>query len=82
VKLEKARAHLTYCTNIHAGESWAEVRGNLEQHLAPVRTRLAPDMRFGIGLRLSAAAAQALAQPGCWPNSKTFWRAAASTFSP
>ena len=22
-------AHLTYCTNIHAGETWAEVRANL-----------------------------------------------------
>jgi len=45
--------HLTYCSNIHPGETWAEVRSNLEQHLPPVRARLAPDTRFGIGLRLS-----------------------------
>ena len=24
-------AHLTYCTNIHAGESWDEVRQSLEE---------------------------------------------------
>ena len=27
--------HLTYCTNIHPGETWAEVRANLERHVAP-----------------------------------------------
>jgi len=55
--------HLTYCTNIHPGETWPEVRSNLEQHLPAVRARLAPDTRFGIGLRLSAQAAQSLARP-------------------
>lgn len=55
--------HLTYCSNIHPGETWAEVKKNLEQHLPPIRARLAPDTPFGIGLRLSAEAAQALARP-------------------
>lgn len=55
--------HLTYCTNIHPGESWAEVRANLERYLLAVRARVAPDRPFGIGLRLSAQAAETLAQP-------------------
>jgi sugar phosphate isomerase/epimerase len=57
------RPHLTYCTNIHPGESWAEVRANLERYILAVRTRVAPDRAFGIGLRLSAQAAETLAQP-------------------
>jgi len=56
-------AHLTYCTNIHAGESWDEVRGNLERHVAAVKARIAPREPFGIGLRLSARAARELSSP-------------------
>jgi sugar phosphate isomerase/epimerase len=55
--------HLTYCTNIHAGESWPEVRANLERYVLAVKARVAPDRRFGVGLRLSAEAARALAAP-------------------
>jgi sugar phosphate isomerase/epimerase len=62
VKLASPGApHLTYCTNIHPGETWPEVRANLERHVLAVRGRVAPGRRFGIGLRLSAAAADALA---------------------
>ena len=56
--------HLTYCTNIHPGESWREVRANLERYVLAVKTRVAGDAPFGVGLRLSAQAADALAQPG------------------
>lgn len=56
--------HLAYCTNIHPGESWAEVCRNLEQYLPAVKERLAPDVAFGVGLRLSAAAADELQTPG------------------
>jgi sugar phosphate isomerase/epimerase len=54
-------AHLTYCTNIHAGESWAEVLANIERHVVAVKQRVAPDEPFGVGLRLSARAAAELA---------------------
>jgi sugar phosphate isomerase/epimerase len=57
------RPHLTYCTNIHPGETWAEVRANLERYVLAVRARVAPDQRFGVGLRLSAEAAETLARP-------------------
>ncbi len=54
--------HLTYCTNIHAGESWPEVRATLARNLPEVRRQVAPDQPFGVGLRLSAVAAAALAE--------------------
>jgi sugar phosphate isomerase/epimerase len=56
--------HLTYCTNIHAGETWPEVRQNLERYVVAVKQRVAPNEPFGVGLRLSAIAADALAAPG------------------
>jgi sugar phosphate isomerase/epimerase len=55
--------HLTYCTNIHAGETWSDVRASVARHLPAVKARVAPDQQFGVGLRLSAAAADALDTP-------------------
>jgi sugar phosphate isomerase/epimerase len=55
-----AGAHLTYCTNIHAGESWSEVREILRTHVAGVKGHVAPGVPFGVGLRLSARAADDL----------------------
>lgn len=54
--------HLTYCTNIHKGESWAETRAALEAHLPAVKARTSPAAPMGVGLRLSALAARELAQ--------------------
>jgi hypothetical protein len=61
--LTTSTVHLSYCTNIHPGESWPEVRTNLERYLVPVRERVAPGRPFGVGLRLSGEAAKALAGP-------------------
>ena len=55
--------HLTYCSNIHPGESWEEVRSNLGTYLPTIRKRLTPDAPFGVGLRLSAVAAETLEAP-------------------
>jgi len=55
--------HLTYCTNIHRGETWPDVRAALRQHLPAVKAKVAPDRPFGVGLRLSAVAAEALRDP-------------------
>ena len=52
--------HLTYCTNIHPGETWEEVRESLK-YVLEVRDRLQQSGPFGIGLRLSARAARELA---------------------
>lgn len=58
-----ADAHLTYCTNIHPGESWEQVFENVRTHVLAVKARVAPERPFGVGLRLSARAAQALREP-------------------
>ena len=52
--------HLTYCSNIHPGETWADVRANIERFFPAVRDQVAPGKSFGIGLRLSARAAREL----------------------
>ena len=67
--------HLTYCTNIHPGETWAEVRENLERYLVPVRERVSPGAPFGVGLRLSAESARALAEPAALEELRAFLRA-------
>ncbi len=63
MRLPAERGHLTYCTNIHPGETWAEVRRNVDEHVTAVKALVAPTQRFGVGLRLSAAAAESLDQP-------------------
>ena len=64
--------HLTYCSNIHPGESWAEVHANLDRYVRAVRDRVLPDGDFGIGLRLSARAAAELAEPATLAEFKRF----------
>lgn len=66
--------NLTYCTNIHPGESWAEVRSNLARFVLPVRERVAPGEPFGLGLRLSGRAARELAGPGQLAEFRAFLR--------
>lgn len=56
------QTHLTYCTNIHPGERWEDVRAHIEGPVSEVKARLCPDQRFGVGLRLSARAAETLTQ--------------------
>ena len=38
---------LTYCTNIHAGESWEEVESSIATYALPLRDRLARHERLG-----------------------------------
>jgi sugar phosphate isomerase/epimerase len=64
--------HLTYCTNIHAGEAWPDVRAAVGDVLPRVRRRLGVDGPFGIGLRLSAAAAASLAAPAALAEFQQF----------
>ena len=56
-------AELTYCTNVHPGETLESVRAALKRHVVSVKAAVAPDQRFGVGLRLAAAAADSLASP-------------------
>jgi hypothetical protein len=52
--------HLGYCTNIHAGESWANHFKALQEAIPAVKQRLSPDQPFGLGLRLSNQASEEL----------------------
>jgi hypothetical protein len=56
--------HLTYCTNIHAGEPLDEVMASLARHLPDIKKRVAPEQPLGVGLRLGHAAASGLREPG------------------
>lgn len=56
--------HLTYCSNIHAGESLTEIMDNIVRHIPLIRENLKIDKPFGLGLRLSARAAQDLTTRG------------------
>jgi sugar phosphate isomerase/epimerase len=51
---------LTYCSNIHPGEGWADVLANLDGHARAVKAALAPAAPFPLGLRISAEAAFAI----------------------
>lgn len=53
-----SRHPVTYCTNIHPGESWAETRANVERHTLAVKARLSPDAPFPVGLRVSNLASR------------------------
>ncbi|MDQ1660746.1 MAG: hypothetical protein QOJ68_726 [Blastococcus sp.] len=53
--------HLSYSTLVHAGDTWPEMRASLEEFVPQVKKRVAPEQRFGVSLRLSAAAVTQLA---------------------
>lgn len=57
-------SHLSYCSNLHPGSSWEEIREQLGRYLPELKKRLSPDAPFGVGLRLSAKAAYELRKPG------------------
>lgn len=65
LSLPSQNVHLTYCTNIHAGESWDEVLSSLDETIPVLRKKLelVEGQAFGIGLRLSAQAADSLIVP-------------------
>ncbi len=48
---------ITYCSNIHPGDSWAETFTALQQHVPAVKAAVSPERPFPIGLRLSQRAA-------------------------
>jgi sugar phosphate isomerase/epimerase len=65
MKLEElpGDVHLTYCTNIHAGERWQDIRASLDEHVPAIKSTVAPNQPMGIGLRLSGEAATVAREP-------------------
>lgn len=70
-------SHLSYCTNIHSGDTWDEVFPRLQTELPKVRRELtsldnsrAADEPIGMGLRLSHASLEALQDPDTFTEFK------------
>ena len=51
--METSFGHLTYCTNIHAGESWQDHFEALKKNFPSIKKKISPNNAMGIGLRLS-----------------------------
>lgn len=62
--MKTAYGHLTYCSNIHSGESWEDHFEKLKENVPLIKKELAPGQPFGLGLRLADAASKTLQQPG------------------
>ncbi len=45
--------HLTYCTNIHPGQTWKDAFQAIKNNLPLIKQAVSPDNPFAIGLRLS-----------------------------
>jgi sugar phosphate isomerase/epimerase len=63
MRLPGQSGHLTYCTNVHRGETWDEVWRVLRNEVLAVRRDVARDQTFAIGLRLSGVALEEASQP-------------------
>src|SRR4029450_9976638 len=59
----QGNVHLTYCTNIHAGESWQDIRASLDEHVPAIKSTAAPNQPMGVGLPLPAEAAAVARAP-------------------
>lgn len=55
--------HLTYCLNVHPGESWEENFAAIRDKALKVRDLVGREGPFGLGLRLSCEAAKTLSRP-------------------
>jgi hypothetical protein len=49
-----------YCTNVHAGADFESAQANLERFALAVKAKVSPDSPMGVGLWLSATAAERL----------------------
>ncbi len=63
LELPSGTSHLTYCSNVHRGETWTETFAALQEFLPSVKRRVRIDGAMGVGLRLSAVAAEELDTP-------------------
>lgn len=62
--MHTSHGYLTYCTNIHAGESWDDHFAALKENIPGIKKRLSDARPFGIGLRLSHQASLKLQEKG------------------
>lgn len=60
--MQTSLGHLTYCTNIHAGETWPTHFAALQNNFPAIKQQVSPDKPMGLGLRLSNVASIELQQ--------------------
>ena len=70
--MQKSSHHLTYCLNVHPGETWAENLAAIQTHTMVIRDQVSSGKPFGLGLRLSQQAATTLCQPEALATFKSF----------
>lgn len=76
--MKTSSGHLTYCTNIHSGEHWADHFAELKRVVPAVIEQLglpADHVPFGLGLRLSNVASEELAIPEVLAEFQTWLKA-------
>jgi hypothetical protein len=73
--MKTAFGHLTYCTNIHAGESWKDHFQALKENFPAIRESISPNIAMGIGLRLSNEASLELSNEAMLSEFKEWLRA-------
>ena len=52
--------HLTYCTNVHPGQTINLIKDNIQTHVLKVKAEVSPDAPFGVGLWIPGNAADKL----------------------
>jgi hypothetical protein len=61
--MKLASGHLSYCTNIHSGESWKDHFEAIKKNFPLIKKQVSPGHTMGIGLRLSNSASTDLLDP-------------------
>jgi hypothetical protein len=54
--MQTSKGHLTYCSNIHPGETWSDHFAKLKENIPVIKKKVSPVQPFGIGLRLANSA--------------------------
>ena len=54
--MQTSKGHLTYCSNIHPGETWSDHFLKLKENIPFIKKKVSPVEPFGIGLRLANSA--------------------------
>jgi hypothetical protein len=54
--MQTLKGHLTYCSNIHPGETWSDHFMKLKESIPVIKKKISPVEPFGIGLRLANTA--------------------------
>jgi hypothetical protein len=66
--------NLTYCLNVHPGETWPENFESIIKYVLPIKKNIATERPFGLGLRLSNEAATHFSNKALLDHFRSFLR--------